>query len=639
MSSLTISGKFNLYNGIPLAITTADQAINGLLDSDQIVVQIPGGTAIYYGNFSYTGSRIDGTSSISGYAYATDSLSLSLQLSEPLDMATYFSLAGTPQAFAQHVLSGDDSIDDRGNSMPQLLYGYDGNDTFNMGSGNDVIYGGRGNDQIEGNDGADMALFNGLRRLYSWTGDPSGQASISGPDGNDTLSSVEALAFPDGWLIFAPHAHIAQVSRLYQATLGRNADPLGLNHHTDRLDTGSSLSEIAGDFVNSPEFQSVYGQLSDQAFVETLYHNVLGRPAEAEGLAYWTGRLAAGNSRGEIVTGFSESRENIENHAATYAAGLWDIDETAASVTRLYMVLLSRPPYIEDLLSWTQAINNGKASLLDAAASLLESPEYASRFEFPYPPIGMSGTTPSPSPGTPSIVPGTSGNYNYPDETELFIYRLYSLALGRQADPEGLAYWSGQLKQGASKASVLLGFTESPECQERSLAWLQDGSVAIRRVSGTEGGIISDSPLTDYLFGHAGADQFLFDTPMSPADYAATSSTFKLNNGDKVINFTSGNDKILLDHTVFSALPIGELAASSFVIVPLTFFRLSLTFDPILQTIHAHDESDHILYQPMSGNLLYDADGNGPEPADLIAQFVTELTGFTPLAASDFLIV
>src|SRR5690606_37428256 len=46
-------------------------------------------------------------------------------------------------------------------------------------------------------------------------------------------------------------------------------------------------------------------------FVTLLYKNVLGRAPDERGLASWTGNLAAGMSRAEVVMHFSESREFI----------------------------------------------------------------------------------------------------------------------------------------------------------------------------------------------------------------------------------------------------------------------------------------------------------------------------------------
>lgn len=44
-----------------------------------------------------------------------------------------------------------------------------------------------------------------------------------------------------------------------------------------------------------------------------------------------------------------------------------------------------------------------------------------------------------------------------------FVQQLYQGAFDREADAEGLGYWTGQLERGTSRAAVLLGVSESPE--------------------------------------------------------------------------------------------------------------------------------------------------------------------------------
>jgi Ca2+-binding RTX toxin-like protein len=111
-----------------------------------------------------------------------------------------------------------------------------------------------------------------------------------------------------------------EVFRAYQATLGRDPDTGGLLDWTGRLATGTPLTDVIAGFVGSREFQNTYGGLDDTGFVQLLYQNVLGRAADAAGLTDWTGRLAAGMSRAEVVLGFSESREFVNASAAPLAA-------------------------------------------------------------------------------------------------------------------------------------------------------------------------------------------------------------------------------------------------------------------------------------------------------------------------------
>lgn len=105
-----------------------------------------------------------------------------------------------------------------------------------------------------------------------------------------------------------------QVYRLYGATLGRAPDSNGFEGWYNGLvpglgTTDVTLSQAAGAFVNSAEFQKTYGSLTNAEFVTTLYQNVLDRAPDERGLARWTGDLANGVSRADVVIGFSEGQE------------------------------------------------------------------------------------------------------------------------------------------------------------------------------------------------------------------------------------------------------------------------------------------------------------------------------------------
>ena len=113
----------------------------------------------------------------------------------------------------------------------------------------------------------------------------------------------------------------------------------------------------------------------------------------------------------------------------------------------------------------------------------------------------------------------------------------------------------------------------------------------------------------DTLTGGAGADLFVFNTPPDAA-----------NNRDTISDFTPGTDKLVLDHLVFTSLGIGPLPADRFVsgVNPL-----------------AADGNDYLLYDPGSGAVSYDADGNGGGAA---VRFAT-LTSNPTITAADFAII
>ncbi len=103
------------------------------------------------------------------------------------------------------------------------------------------------------------------------------------------------------------------VFRLYQATLGREPDLAGFQGWLTALSEGTPFLTAVNGFVQSREFQNTYGALDDAGFVSLLYQNVLGRDADAAGLAGWVSELASGSSRAEVVRGFAQSAEFIRD--------------------------------------------------------------------------------------------------------------------------------------------------------------------------------------------------------------------------------------------------------------------------------------------------------------------------------------
>lgn len=104
--------------------------------------------------------------------------------------------------------------------------------------------------------------------------------------------------------------NVDPVARLYRAYFLRIPDRPGLQHWIARKRGGTSLNQISQSFAASVEFRTRYGALTDRQFVDRIYQNVLGRPGEASGVAFWTGELTSRRrTRGQVMVGFSESSE------------------------------------------------------------------------------------------------------------------------------------------------------------------------------------------------------------------------------------------------------------------------------------------------------------------------------------------
>ncbi|MEO6627564.1 MAG: DUF4214 domain-containing protein [Aquihabitans sp.] len=100
------------------------------------------------------------------------------------------------------------------------------------------------------------------------------------------------------------------VFRLYRAYFLRDPEPAGHAYWVGRYASGkSSLPAISQFFSQSSEFKNRYGSLTNTDFVNLVYMNVLGRTPDAAGLRHWVALLDAGQPRGVVMVGFSESPE------------------------------------------------------------------------------------------------------------------------------------------------------------------------------------------------------------------------------------------------------------------------------------------------------------------------------------------
>ncbi|RRV51855.1 DUF4214 domain-containing protein [Stutzerimonas stutzeri] len=90
-------------------------------------------------------------------------------------------------------------------------------------------------------------------------------------------------------------ATASDLQQLYVGYFGRAADQEGLNFWLEAINNGGlSLDNVHASFVQSEEYQAQYEGLSSSDLVAQVYLNVLGRPAEAEGLAFWADALDTG---------------------------------------------------------------------------------------------------------------------------------------------------------------------------------------------------------------------------------------------------------------------------------------------------------------------------------------------------------
>ncbi|MFN3669427.1 MAG: hypothetical protein ACK4VY_08980 [Brevundimonas sp.] len=159
--------------------------------------------------------------------------------------------------------AGDDHYDGSGGRQTGTVDGGAGQDhliggvhadTLAGGEGSDTLVGGAGDDRLEGGESDDFAVFSGPRSAYSWT--VAGDAvTVTGPDGVDTLISVELLRFSD--------ALVSLTGRGLNARGGHGDDTVFGSELNDILDGGPvpGILEMQGSTDNGED--RIFGLAGD----------------------------------------------------------------------------------------------------------------------------------------------------------------------------------------------------------------------------------------------------------------------------------------------------------------------------------------------------------------------------------------
>ncbi len=184
------------------------------------------------------------------------------------------------------------------------------------------------------------------------------------------------------------------------------------------LGTGGIIPVLAGEKSTSTPC-SYY---DFEGFVTCLYEQLYHRPADTEGLHYWTLQLESGNVLPhQVLQSFVESNE---------------FQQVALPIARLYLAALNREPDISGLHYWMTQHANG-LNLQQIASFFLNSSEF-------------------------SVHAGAALSDG------AYVTHLYRQILNRDPDVTGLTYWQAQLQQGLSRAALLTAFSAAEEFHNRT---------------------------------------------------------------------------------------------------------------------------------------------------------------------------
>jgi Ca2+-binding RTX toxin-like protein len=207
-----------------------------------------------------------------------------------------------------------------------VVTGSSGNEYLKGYGGNDVLTGGAGDDTIDGGSGADTASFAGASTNYTITKTATGFTITdkTGADGTDTLLNVERLQFSDTTVGLDADGIGGEAYRIYKAAFNRTPDKVGLGYWISQMDNGLSLDDVAGHFIESAEFQNMYGaNPTAEAFLSKVYTNVLGRSYDQAGYDWWLNEMKTVPTvtMTYVLAQFSESAENKVALATVIGSG------------------------------------------------------------------------------------------------------------------------------------------------------------------------------------------------------------------------------------------------------------------------------------------------------------------------------
>ena len=247
----------------------------------------------------------------------------------------------------------------------------------------------------------------------------------------------------------------AFIRRLYTTCLDREADANGLNYWKGRIESGNLKGiGLAGSFVFSKEFTSK--NYCSEHFVRQLYLALMGRDpaADPNGVKYWTSILDKGTSRETLLNSFTSSAEYRKLCAD---AGI-EIGSTISDMTYGGIKGIGTKPY-------------GPCAVCGEETKVVQFAErmYTVCLGRAAEPGGLAYWSKGLYEKT---ITGKSILNSFFLSSEIkgknltnkeYVRRIYKVMLDREPDQSGWNYWTGRLDSGSSPTAVIAGFIDSNE--------------------------------------------------------------------------------------------------------------------------------------------------------------------------------
>ena len=498
-----------------------------------------------------------------------------------------------------------------GNGAANQLRGMGGADAIDGGAGDDFIDGGDGNDQMAGGPGNDTFVV----------GQSSDQVSEAPNEGSDVVRATIDFALPDnveelrleGSAVFGTGNALA--NRLVGAAGNNELTGLG---GTDNLDGGPGADTLVGGDGNDTYVLDDTGDVVIEAIgggIDTVFTSVpLVLPASIENVTL-TGagnldlvgngadnllrgndggnRLDGGGGSDALFGGLGDDTYLVEgNDTASERAG-----EGTDEVIYRGSGGTTLGPNIENLalaagVGALSAVGNGVANLVvgNGSRNRLDAGDGNDTL------LGGAGDDTLFGGAGADLLDGGRG-------ADMMIGGLGNdtYRVDHVRDTIGESAGGGI----DTVISMLRDFTLPANVENLVL-----GGAGRQHGSGNDlANTINGNVAANILTGGGAADRFVFDDAPGPS------------NVDTVTDFTSGSDKLVLDHLVFNGLAAGALSVAS--------FRADADLQAGVAT------TDRILFDTTTGTLSFDADGSGVGAA---VAFAVIAAGHS-VVASDIIVI
>lgn len=226
------------------------------------------------------------------------------------------------------------------------------------------------------------------------------------------------------------------IQRLYDKVFARVPSASEVAYYVTAIANGTSASQIAANFIASPEF--IARNYSDDEAVGVLYTTLLDRAPSPKEVEYYTSQLAQGTRRNRILLNFCESQEfarvcaeyGMTGGSVSFSDAADQNDGVSRFVFRLYAQTLNRKP---DESGWNFQANGilqKHSTPEQTAENFVFSPEFTAK--------------------------------NLSDDD--FVKMLYRTFFGREGNAATeVRYHTARLQSGVPRSEVLRGFSRSHE--------------------------------------------------------------------------------------------------------------------------------------------------------------------------------